>query len=689
MTEEPRRRTEPPTLLGSLMLAEATKASQELGDLLVEAERQAIADPAPAVELLDAQAAACGTTGPGGSRAVLLTAAGLLLQDSGWLGPARERFGAAAGAAMVSDDVVFATAALGLGGVWVHEHRSVVDRAQVLELQTRALAPLEPSCSLALRLRARLRAEEAYVKGDAGDLAAMLDDVRGLDEPVALADALSLAHHCLLGPEHASQRLGLADELLAVSARTGRRLDASLGLAWRTVDLFLRGDPHAERSLRELRTRVEAVPAACISYLISALDVMLAIRAGRLVEAEELAEHSFDLGTKVGDQDALGWYGAQLAAIRWYQGRTEEMVPMVSDLANSPTMADSNDAFTAALAVTAAAAGRPDEARGALERLRRPGLASLRSSSTWLVTLFGVAEVADLLGDVDAARAAYGLLAPFADWPVMASLAVTCFGSVHRSLGLAAGVTGDFDLAVEHLEAARAADLRLGNVASAALATSRLVQALRRRNRSGDHERAAELERPAAALQGSTMVAPVDLPTSALFECTRCGREWRVRAGGRGVLVPHSVGMEYLAQLISSPGVEIGAAELAGGYQAEVTSGRQDLLDESARVAYRRRVAELRAAIDDADACADLERASRARLELDELLEELGRVTGLSGRSRSFDDAGERARTSVRKAIQRAIAAVTETDPVLGSQLQRSVVTGRRCAYLPGSRSQQ
>jgi hypothetical protein len=81
---------------------------------------------------------------------------------------------------------------------------------------------------------------------------AALDAARCGGDPVVLADALSLAHHCLLGPEHADRRLNLADELLAVAGLTGRTMDSVLGLLWRTVDLLLAADPHAQRSLREL-----------------------------------------------------------------------------------------------------------------------------------------------------------------------------------------------------------------------------------------------------------------------------------------------------------------------------------------------------------------------------------------------------------------------------------------------------
>jgi hypothetical protein len=533
---------------------------------------------------------------------VLLTAAGLLLQDAGWLTRSRERFAAAVDAAgEVGDVETFAVAALGLGGVRVHEHRSALDRTQVTELQRRALAGLDPVSVLAVRLRVRVHVEQAYAARDTADLGALLDEVRALDAPVVLAEALSTVHHCLLGPEHSDVRLGLAEELLAVSGRTGRRMHALIGLTWRTVDLFLAGDPHAGRSLRELRARADATQVACVAYVVAALDVMLAIRHGRLQQAELLAKRCLDLGVAVGDADATGWYGAHIVAIRWYQGRAAEVLELLADLADSPTMVEPNEAFTAALAVGAAGSGRRAEARAALERLKRQGLSAIPSSSNWLVTLFGVAEAAALLGDAATAQQAYALLLPFADRPVMASLAVSCFGSVHRALGSAASAMGDQDLAVEHLEAACRADLRLGNAPSALLTSTRLAAVLRSRGGPHDAERAAALERDAAE-QAALLERPAGPgPASAVLELARVGRHWEVRADGRAAMVRHSVGMVYLARLIGQPGVEVPATELVAGHEATVLAGRQDVLDGPAKAAYRRRAEELREAIDDAE----------------------------------------------------------------------------------------
>ena len=152
-----------------------------------------------------------------------------------------------------------------------------------------------------------------------------------------------------------------------------------------------------------------------------------------------------------------------------------------------------------------------------------------------------------------------------------------------------------------------------------------------------------------------------------------------MRRGDREAAVPHGVGMQYLDHLLRHPDVDIAAVDLAGA--ASAPSGRDPVLDPRAKAAYRRRVEELQADLDDAERCSDLERVTRTRLELDRYLEELARATGLGGRSRSFADAAERARVSVHKAIKRALAAITEAHPDLGRELASRVVTGTRCVY--------
>ena len=352
------------------------------------------------------------------------------MRGAGWLArgrlrEAREQFWSEHGAANDANDVIgSAEAALGLGGLWVHEHRSTFERARVLAAQRAALADIDESSALAARLRVRLAAERAFESGDGSIVMAELANARAHDDPIVAAEAVSLAHHCLLGPHFAAERAALAGELLALAAATGRPTDHLMGLVWRTCNGILAGDDRARRSLGELRRALEVEPCDALAFVVAAWEVMLTIRAGRLRDAEHLAEGCLRLGTDAGDVDAANWYGAQLIAIRWAQGRVGELLGLVDELDQSGTVPELGGVSTAALAVVAASAGDELTARSALARLGAGRLGRLPRGSVWLVTMAAVCDAANALADAEAASEAYELLVPFADLPVLVGLGV-------------------------------------------------------------------------------------------------------------------------------------------------------------------------------------------------------------------------------------------------------------------------
>jgi hypothetical protein len=78
-----------------------------------------------------------------------------------------------------NDSELLARAALGLGGLWLNEHRNRFDHERVRGLQTRALQRLPPgSVILRRRLHMRLTAEDVYYGGPVAPVFAMLDDIR-------------------------------------------------------------------------------------------------------------------------------------------------------------------------------------------------------------------------------------------------------------------------------------------------------------------------------------------------------------------------------------------------------------------------------------------------------------------------------------------------------------------------------
>jgi hypothetical protein len=620
----------------------------------------------------------------GGSRATL---------DRGDLRAGRERYEAAYRLAERDDDTVgMATAALGLGGIWVQEHRTAAASVQLEARLRHALSLLDQDDPLAHRIRVRLAAEDNYQHGDHAAILAELSAARTSADPVAWAEALSLAHDCLMGPDHGALRRDLATELIAASYTTGRRSDLLLGVLWQTADLLLDGDPHTGRRLGELRQLLAEKDHLAIGYVVSSIDVMLAIRTGRLAEAEDLSRRCLQRGLAVGDIDAAGWHGAQLVAIRWYQGRLAELRPALAEMADSPTLSESDNAFRAAVALTAALAGDRRQAASALAALGDGDLSERPRSASWLAMMSGIAETALLLDDRATAARVGELLGPYAHLPMIGGLAA-CFGSARHALGVASLACGDLDAAVGHLQAAVQQNLALGHEPAAVMSRQRLAEALARRGRPQDTAAArAELATAAADAAALGMaVIQVDGPGAAdpLVSCTRQGRTWRVGAAGRSAAVEHSIGMLHLAVLIANPGQEIPAIDLAAGLAALGPAGRrapaseQPVLDPDAMRAYRRRLAQLDEQAGLPVPRDDGQAAARRRAERDWLEHELAGATRIGGRPRSFADEAERARISVGKAIRRALARITEADPAIGGHLHQAVRTGVRCSYWP------
>src|SRR5437764_609853 len=211
---------------------------------------------------------------------------------------------------------------------------------------------------------------------------------------------------------------------------------------------------YAGRRRAELRESLARDDHLAVGFVAGAIEAMLAIRSGDLDRAEALARACAERGRAAGDADATGWYGSQVVAIRWYQGRLVETLPMLTELVNSPTLSATDNSTLAALAVAAALAGDRSAATSALARLCGTDLAALPRSSSWLVSMNGIVEAAHLLADADTSGRAYELLSPYADLPMVGSLAVACFGSVQHALGVAALTAGELDRAVAHFHAA-------------------------------------------------------------------------------------------------------------------------------------------------------------------------------------------------------------------------------------------
>jgi hypothetical protein len=202
--------------------------------------------------------------------------------------------------------------------------------------------------------------------------------------------------------------------------------------------------------------------------------------------------------------------------------------------------------------------------------------------------------------------------------------------------------------------------------------------------RAAGSENRAALELQAAR----TILARIEVaatPTTETNVFRREGDYWSVVFDGHTVRVRDLKGMRYLAQLLTHPGREFHVLDLVAaetGQQMELGDAGE-MLDERAKAAYRRRLAEIEDDIEQARALRDAGREAQADAERAFLVRELARAVGLGGRDRRAASASERARSGVTRAIRQGIARIGEHHPPLGEHLDRAVRTGTYCAYAP------
>src|SRR4030095_10942978 len=117
---------------------------------------------------------------------------------------------------------------------------------------------------------------------------------------------------------------------------------------------------------------------------------------------------------------------------------------------------------------------------------------------------------------------------------------------------------------------------------------------------------------------------------------------------GRTARLPDAKGMHDLAVLLSRPGRPVPAAELvalSGGGRlgrAGLALGADDVLDDRAKRAYRRRLEELDLEVAEAEDGGDPDRLEKARGEREAIAHEPAAALGLGRRDRGLGGPAER-----------------------------------------------
>jgi tetratricopeptide (TPR) repeat protein len=568
-----------------------------------------------------------------------------------------------------------AQAALGFGAGLGGFEVTLFDQHQItlLEEALRALGP-EDSRLRAWTL-ARLSVALSFVAPQprrhelseaAVDMARRLGDLRAL--------AYALACHCdaLAGPAHTEQRRRAADEIIGLADQEQDAAAALLGRRLRVVALLELADiAGVDAEIESFSRAAEDLRQPLYLWYVPLWRGMRALMQGRLEDAERHVAHAASDGARASSANARILTDSLRIELALAQGQPHEAEALLrSDVEAGLSLGPSAQA---ALASILARQGRRYEAQAIVDRLTMGGLEELPvEDGQWLNAMCRLAEAAANLRDVDAAEALYRRLAPHADRFAVDGIGAACLGSVHRFLGLLADTLGQADACVAHFDRAVVAHRRTGS-------SLLLAQTLRQR---GD----AEADALYAGLGlGDRWPRPVRDDRAKANVFRRDGESWVLAFAGREVSVPDGKGLRDIAVLLAAPGRAVPVADLVAldGGAVPRPAGGAEILDASARAAYRARLIDLREELEEAERFRDLERSSRAKLEIDALTEQLTRAIGLRGRPRQGDDAAERARKAITRRIRHAINRLASRHPELAAHLEHSIRTGRFCSYSP------
>ncbi len=519
---------------------------------------------------------------------------------------------------------------------------------------------------------------------------------RATGDDRTLLDTIRSASSALMDFEHPRVRAEINREHVELARRLGDSTEVLRGCARLAFDYAEAGDVFSADAVVEAYGQEAArVGHPYYEWQAAALRAMRLIMRGELQAAAVMHARALALAPDTGDPYTVAYTYFQalgLARASYDDARLRQLLvhPVIVGALNA------GPDYIGRLVFGGFCAHLEDEAE--VRRLfgddPSRGLDGLRD----LHPLTSGAEVAFALGDATLAEAVLHELAANTDrntsWGLMCMI---CDTPIERAVALCEAARGDLPAARRHFEAA--AKRAEGMSAPGMLARIHYEHAVAIERLGGDAATRAALLDEAEALaraigadglvrridarRTGAEVSPAPAQPAATVVVARDGDAWVLQFRGDSTRIKDSRGMQILARLIAEPGREWHVLELGSRAPVVDTGDSGAALDPEAIAAYRGRVRELRADIEEAESWNDAGRADRARAELEMLTAELSRAVGLGGRTRRDQNAAERARVNVRKRVQHALRGIEACNAELAHYLQRTVRTGAFCAFEP------
>jgi class 3 adenylate cyclase/tetratricopeptide (TPR) repeat protein len=338
----------------------------------------------------------------------------------------------------------------------------VVDAERVAVLEA-ASAVLEGAESAERAQLLALLASELTYCGDLTRPRQLADQALGIArrcDPATVAAVVSRSTTSFSIPETLTHRLALTAEALDAAQLVGDPvLQFWCGIS-RFITLCQAGQvAEGDVVLQLIRAISERLGQPILRWFATYFATSRALLAGDLDTAERLAMEALEIGNATGQPDALIAFAAQIGNVRICQGRAEELVDLIGQLARETPGIPGLSTFLGQIYCDL---DRFDEAREVLEPYVADGFESIPKDPVWILSMSHIAYVATHLRWIEAAEVLIDRLRPFADQLVF--IGSNALGAVSCDLGMLAGTLGHEAEAEQYFSQA-AVTLELNGVA--------------------------------------------------------------------------------------------------------------------------------------------------------------------------------------------------------------------------------
>lgn len=371
--------------------------------------------------------------------------------------------------------------------------KNIVDFSVIARLQEAlAMLPAEDSV-LRASLSARLALASAFGP-DRGAPEALAREAVAMAERLGAERTLAIALHAwrwtYRGDAPAEERLRIAREAVSTALAAGDWSLACEARIWTIGDLLELGRrPEFEAELALHQREAASLRLPWLRLIAARFGVVTTLLAGRLQEADRLADEALSMGRVIGDANATLVYWIEMIALLREQGRLSEIEAFARSVAEFIPW---DTTWRSVVVWILAQTGRVEEARERFDELARDELAGIAPDLNYLGAVALLAETSVLLHD-RAARAV--IRRKLSTLDVKHFVAAGCslyFGPTARAIGLIAADAGELDEAVGQLERGLGAAEAMGALGWAARTRVELARVRWSREADGDRRRAVE-----------------------------------------------------------------------------------------------------------------------------------------------------------------------------------------------------